>query len=340
MPTKLKTIDISTSTILRFLMILFLVALFFKIWQLVASLFLAVVIAASIEPTLRWFEKRNIKRVVSVPSLYVLAIAVFFGIFYAILPSLFNEIFILSQDLPEKLANASKKLDSTAFGNIGFLIPAIDDFLINFQTKLGAAVPDVLGFIKKFFGGILSFILIIVFSFYLSLRKNDIENSLLAVTPQRHKEYVRDLVRRIQKKLGRWMQALFVLSTFVGIGTYIMLLLMKVELALTLAILAGFLEFIPFLGPIIAGTLIFALAASQSVALGFLAVGGYTILQQIQVNFVSPVIMSRAVGFNPLYIIIFVLVGAQLAGFWGVIIAIPLAAALRELFRDLNSVKK
>ena len=337
---QLKTIDISTSTIFRVMTVLFLVVLFFKIWQIVASLFLAVVISTAIEPTLRWLERRGIKRIISVPSLYLLAVASFFGIFYAILPSLFNEIFVLSQDLPQKLGNVVEEFGSSTFSSVGFLIPALDELFVNFQTKLGAAIPDVISFVSRIFGGVLTFLLVVVFSFYLSLRKNDIENSLLAITPPRHKDYARDLIRRMQKRTGRWLQAVFILATFMGVAVFAVLTLLGVKFSLTLGIMAGFLEVIPFIGPFIAGILIFATASTQSLVVGLIAVGAYIALQQIQQIFITPSVMGKATGLNPLMVLLAVLIGAELAGFWGIIIAIPLAAALGELFRDLYGIKK
>ena len=332
---QLKTIDVSTSTIFRVLTIVLLVALFFKIWTIVASLFLSIVIAAALEPTLRWLEKYKIKRIVSVPFLYLLAMGALFGVFYAILPSLFNEIFVLSQDLPQKLSSVVNEFGSGAFGSVGFLIPALDELFVNFQSKLGAAIPDMISFVTRIFGGVLSFLLVTVFSFYLSLRKNDIENSLLAITPPPHKDYVRDLVRRMQRRTGRWLQAVFILATLMGIAVFIVLSFLGVKFALTLGLLAGILEVIPFIGPFIAGVLLFATASTQSVVLGLIAVGAYIFLQQIQQIFVVPSVMSKAIGLNPLTILLSVLIGVELAGFWGIIIAIPLAAALGELFRDL-----
>ena len=258
-----------------------------------------------------------------------------FGVFYAILPSLFNEIFVLSQDLPQKLSSVVNEFGSGAFGSVGFLIPALDELFVNFQSKLGAAIPDMISFVTRIFGGVLSFLLVTVFSFYLSLRKNDIENSLLAITPPPHKDYVRDLVRRMQRRTGRWLQAVFILATLMGIAVFIVLSFLGVKFALTLGLLAGILEVIPFIGPFIAGVLLFATASTQSVVLGLIAVGAYIVLQQIQQIFVVPSVMSKAIGLNPLTILLSVLIGVELAGFWGIIIAIPLAAALGELFRDL-----
>ena len=336
MTKQLKTIDISTATIFRILTIVLLVMLFFKIWTIIISLFLAIIIAAAIEPTLRWLERHKIKRIISVPALYILVVSILFGIFYAILPSLFNEIFILSQNIPQKLnAVLDDLFGSGALSEVGFLIPAIDELFINFQSKLGEAMPNIFSFVTKIFGGVFSFLLVIVFSFYLSLRKNDIEKSLLTITPPRHQDYVKDLIRRMQRRTGRWLQAVFILATFMGIAVFIVLNLLGVKFSLTLGILAGILEIIPFVGPFIAGILLFSIASTQSITLGFVVIGAYIALQQIQQIFITPSVMSKAVGLNPLMILLAVLIGAQLAGFWGIIVAIPLMVVLGELLRDI-----
>lgn len=336
MPTKFNTLNISTQTIVKVVVVGLLLALFFAIWKILAALFLAIVLSAALDPTLRWLEKHNVKRFISVPGIYLLVLVAIFAVFYAILPTLFNEIFILSQNLPQKVSNLTETIfGSTVLTNIEFLAPALDEVFITLQERLATAIPNIFQFITTIFGGLLSFFLVIVFSFYLSLRKNEIERSLLALTPHKHRDYAKDLFRRMQRRMGRWVQGIFALSTFIGISTFIILLVLKVDFALTLAIVAGILEVVPFLGPILAIVLLVLIASTQSVALALLVAVLFTILQQIEATLVAPSVMSRAIGMSPILIILVVLAGAQLAGVWGIIISIPLAAALAELFKDI-----
>lgn len=338
MANQIKTINITTSSILRILAVVLGVVIFFKIWQIIASLFLAIVVASALEPTLRWLSEHKISRMISVPAIYLLSFGALVGVFYALLPTLFNEIFIISQDFTQKYEIFIQKFfQKSTFGSLDFLIPAIDVVFVNIQDKLASLIPDIFSFVSILFGGILSFVLVLLFSFYFSLRKNQIERSILSITPENHKDYVKDLVRRMQRRVGGWLQASFVLATFMGIAVFIILSLLNVKFALTLGVIAGFLEIIPFIGPIVTGIIILLIASTQSLVLGIITLGLYILLQQLQQAFVVPVVMSRVIGVNPLFLLVAVIIGVELAGVWGILISVPLVAATAELVRDATN---
>lgn len=341
MPKKnVTTHAISTGTLFKAAALVLGVLLFLKLWTIVASLFLAIIIAAAIEPTVAWLEKKKVPRVASVPGIYLLSLAALLGLFYAVLPSLFHEAFTLSRSLPEKYGAFLQNLfQSDALSELGFLVPALEELFANFQNQLGNIVPNLFSFISTIFGGIVSFFLVLTFSFYLSLRKNDIETFVLSLTPQRHRNYAKDLTRRIQRRTGRWLQSVFVLATMMGVATFVVLTLLDIPFALTLGVLAGLLEIVPYIGPFIAGTLIFLLASTESFALALVAVGSYILLQQLQQILIIPAVMSRVVGMNPLFVLVAIVVGAELAGLWGVIVAIPTLSALGEVMRDRKKAK-
>lgn len=333
-------IDISMSMIFKIGAVVLAVALFFEIWEIIASLFFAIVIAAGIEPTVEWLEKQKIPRVVVVPILYILSLSAMLLMFYIFLPTLFNELWILSQSLPERYGSFLSNLFQTpGFGEYGFLAPALDEVLLNMQDRVANIIPNIFGFISTVFGGLISFLLVIVFSFYLSLRRKDLEKSILAVTPEKHKDTAKVILRSTQRRLGRWLQAMFVLATFMGVATFIALSLLNVKIALTVGILAGILELVPYVGPFIAGGIILIAGSTVSLPVGLIALLAYILLQQLENTVVVPAVMSRVVGFNPLFIIIFVLIGAELAGLWGILVAVPLAAAIAELMRGINAAK-
>ncbi|MDX1535856.1 MAG: AI-2E family transporter [Candidatus Spechtbacterales bacterium] len=334
--TVVHKLDISIMNILKIVGVLLGIFLFFKIWEIIAALFFAIVIAAALEPALRWFEKHKIPRIVSVPSIYLLSFTALMGIFYIILPAIFNEVFVLSQDLPLRVNEFVQELSRQgSLGNAGFLVPAIEEFLLNLQDRIGQTVPNLFGFISGIFGGILTFFLVVVLSFYLSLRKNEIEKSILSITHNDYKDSVKSLIRKIQYRTGKWMQMVFVLATFMGVAVFLMMTIIGVDFALTLGILAGFLEIIPYIGPFIAGAIILTMASTKSIGIGLIALGLYVLLQQVEQAFIIPVVMSRVVELNPLAILLSVIIGAELAGFWGILIAIPLVLSVREVLRNV-----
>ena len=286
-----------------------------------------------------WMENKKIPRIVSVPSIYIVFLGTFLGAFYAILPGLFYEIYLLSQGLPERYEDVTQGfIHSGTFDNLGFLVPALDQLVAGLQDQLVDLVPNLFNFITAVFGGVVSFLLIFVFSFYISLHRNSVEKSIAFLIPESRREYVTDLFRRTQKRAGRWFQTIFILATLIGVLTFSIMQLLGVKYALTLGLAAGLLEVIPYVGPFTAAVLIFTVvASSESLALAFLALFLYVLLQQLEQILIIPSVMSRAIGVSPLAVLVAVLVGAKLIGFWGVILAIPLTAVLDEFVRDLKN---
>ena len=339
---RITTIDISTNTIIRILGVVAFIFLLLETWRILASVFLAIVIAAALEPSLRWLESHRIRRAVSVPAIYLVAFAGLAGVFYVILPGLFSEINTLSRDLPDKITSfLNTQTGEDESGGLAFIVPYVEDLLQSIQSKIGDLGGDVFVFITSIFGGVVSFFFTLVASFYLSLDRKEVERFLTEITPVSYRSHVSDLWSRIQKRLGHWLQAQFILAIFMGVSVFILLTILGSPYATTLGILAGFLEIIPFLGPLIAGVLILLFvslgAGDPNIITGLIAVAVYVLFQQIEQNFILPTVMARVVGSNPLVILTSALIGAELLGFWGIIIAIPLVAVLGEVMRDFQS---
>lgn len=337
MPESIKTISISAGTVLRVTAIVILALLFFAIWRILASIFLAIVVAAALEPTIKWLTSHKLHRFFAVALIYLLSITAIVAIFYAVLPNLFNEVRGLSQDLPIRYDEFFDKI-SDVFGGIGLggASPSIEGLFVGLQNSFVGFAPDVVTFATSIFGGLLTFVLIIVISFYLSLQDRGVERFLLSFTPADHKEYVADFWRRVEKRLGRWLQAQFVMAVFIGLSSFLLFWLLGVKYAVTLAIIAGFLEIIPVIGPAIASIIAFGVISLESMVLAAITVAGLFAIQQLQQHLIIPAVMSRVVGLNPVLIIIALLVGFEIAGLWGIIMAIPLVAILGELFRDIQ----
>ena len=126
------------------------------------------------------------------------------------------------------------------------------------------------------------------------------------------------------------------LGLFAGTLMFGVLWLMGVKYALTIALLVGVLEIIPVIGPIIAGLIALVLISFQSPLLAVGAIVAYIIIEQIQQHIFVPSVLSRAIGLNPITIIVALLIAANLIGFWGIILAIPIAVAISEFVGDFK----
>jgi predicted PurR-regulated permease PerM len=159
---------------------------------------------------------------------------------------------------------------------------------------------------------------------------------LRGVTPKEHETYVLNLWQRAQKKMGQWLQGQLFLAIVVGVLVYIGLSLLGIRFALLLAIIAGILELVPYIGPVLSAIPAVILAFFQMPILALWVLILYIIIQQLENYLLVPVIMKKVVGLNPVVVIIALLIGGKLLGILGIILAVPAAAVLAEFFKDVK----
>jgi predicted PurR-regulated permease PerM len=194
--------------------------------------------------------------------------------------------------------------------------------------------------VSRIFGGVASFVMMIVLSFYLAVQEDGIGKFLKIITPSQYERYAVGLWRRSQHKIGLWMQGQLLLAIIVVVLVYLGLMLVGVPHALLLAVLAGCFEIIPLFGPILSAIPgIFVAYSTSGATVALVTAGLYLIIQQFENHLVYPLVVRKVVGVPPMVSIIALLVGGQLAGFLGVVIAVPLATVVTELFSDLEDHK-
>jgi predicted PurR-regulated permease PerM len=213
------------------------------------------------------------------------------------------------------------------------LIKGIQSITSNFSTNF-------IKIISAIFGGLLSFILILVLSFYFLVQEDGVADFLKLITPLRNEKYVVDLWKRSQRKIGQWMQGQFLLGIIIAVLLYLGLMILGVKDALLLAVLAGLLEIIPVFGPIIAAVpaVIIAFVGGGFTA-AILVLGLYLIVQQFESHLIYPLVVKKVVGVSPILVILALIIGAKLAGFLGIVLSAPAVAALMEFFDDVGKRK-
>lgn len=341
-------INISSGTIIRTILFVLLLVFLYFFRDLVLIILTAIVIASSIEPIVKWFIKRKIPRVLAVIFVYLGIAGVFVGLFVTFVPLILEETSNLSSSIPQYVnsidfwpsINGGGFLSETTVQNLSSSF-SLSDIVGGLKSAVGHTFSSFWQAVSTIFGGLLSFVLILVFSFYFAVQEYGITGFLRIVTPANHEKYVIDLWKRSQVKIGRWMQGQILLALFIGILVYLGLMILGVKYALLLAILAAMAELIPLFGPILAAipaVLIGFLDGGTS--LGLMVLGLYVIIQQFENHLIYPLVVKKVVGVPPLMVIIALLVGAQLAGFLGIIIAVPMAAVLMEFANDVEKKKR
>jgi predicted PurR-regulated permease PerM len=219
------------------------------------------------------------------------------------------------------------------------------DSLLQFKDVLGASSTNLLALAATVFGGVMSFFLIVVLSFYFAVQDRGLDDFIRMVTPYRKQEYVLDLWKRAQHKMGRWLQGQLLLSFIVGAMAYVGLLILGVPYALLLAIFTALFELVPVFGSILAAIPAVAVALIDGgTTSALLVIALYVIVNQLQGNVIYPIVVQKVLGIPPLVVILAILAGAKLgsylgSAFLGILIAVPLAAAVQVYLGDIQRGK-
>jgi len=336
-------INVDAGSFIKAVLVLILFYVLFILKDLVLVVLTAVVIASAMEPATKFLGKYRVPRVPSVIFVYLLLVSIFGGIFYFFLPPLLVEVSKLATSLPQYFEFFSPgTINGQANGIVSGISQSlpIKELLSDVKLAASSLSGGVLQFVGTVFGGVTSFILIFIISFYLAVQEKGIENFLQIISPVKHERYVVNLWKRSQKKIGLWMQGQLLLGLFIGVLVYLGLTILGVPYALLLALLAALFELIPLFGPILAAIpAIFLGFVGGGVSLGLMTLGLYAIIQQFENHLIYPLVVRKVVGVAPLVVILALIIGGKLAGFLGLLLAVPIAAALMELVDDIQKEK-
>jgi predicted PurR-regulated permease PerM len=344
---ELKHISISTKTILWIVLVLLGFYLLWVLRELAMVVLTSVIVAAFVESTVPYLKRIKLGRVSGVVTLYVISLLFLAGLFYLFAPLLITEIYNLAVFLSQYAPGVDllNYFSSQAFSGAKDIVANMSDHLsINALLSTSRAFIANLsgGFFTTLsvaFGSIFNVILIIVISFYLSIQEKGIEKFLRLVSPAKHEDYVVNLWERTQRKIAFWVRGQLLLGLLIAVLTYLVLSVMGIKYALLLSIIAGLMELIPY------GILIALVPAvsfsylSGGITSALMVLGAYLIIHQFDVFLFTPLIIRKVVGLSPLVIILAVLIGFELAGFWGLVLSIPLAVLAMEMIDDLEKHK-
>ncbi|HUD04334.1 MAG TPA: AI-2E family transporter [Candidatus Paceibacterota bacterium] len=356
-PPRSVKIDISSGAIIKIILISFAFVLLFVLRDIVLIVLTAIVIASAVEPATHWLVARKIPRVFSVFMLYVAMGIVFAGIVYLFVPTLLEDTANFLNSVPQyadsvplwdsatkqtatNIANSVSQgiTQSTAVAqNIASPTFSIGDAIGEINTATSNVSGGLLKTVSFVFGGVTSFVLIVVISFYLAVQDGGIEKFLRIATPLKHEKYAIDLWRRTQKKIGRWMQGQIVLMVLVAILVYLALTVIGVKNALLFACFAGLMEIIPLFGPVIAAVLpAIAAYTASGIPIMLVVIGAFLVIQQFENHLIYPLVVTKIVGVPPILVILSLIIGFELAGFLGIILSVPLSATLVEFIDDMQ----
>ncbi|MBI4276439.1 AI-2E family transporter [Candidatus Uhrbacteria bacterium] len=336
-----QSLSISTWSIVKVVLVLVGLWFLYFIRDILAIFFVALLLAAIIEPLAAWVAKFHIPRGVAVLLTYIVFFAILTTLIILLIPPVIEQVQDVTANLPALWDRVSARFDELrVYSEQAGIIENIQDMLTSLQGTLSQSARGALATLTSIFGGLISLILVLVITFYIVVEEDALRRIIRSVFPDHALPYLTSMTRRMQERLGGWARGQLILCCIIFVFAFIGLTLVGVKYALLLALLAGFLEFIPYFGPILSAIPIVILAFADGPVRALLALLVFVIIQQVENHVLVPQVMSRAAGLNPVISILALLIGAKLAGPVGMILAIPVATALSVIVQDVVTERK
>lgn len=320
-------VEISPKTIVFtvfFLLSLYLVY-FFR--DVLAGLFVSVLLTTALNPIVTKLEEYRIPRPVGILLMYILLITFLAFTIGIIVPPLVTQTNNLLDTLP--IESLSKK-----FAPIEVNLESLQ--LIASQWGSFAQVGKV---VTGAFSAVITFFTFLVITFYMLMERKNLHKHLVFIFGKDAEEgKAENFLSEVDKQIGGWVRGEFTLMVVIGVLTYIGLTLLGIPYALALAIIAGVLELVPNIGPIISAipTIIIAAMSTQNPVMALFVAVLYLLVQQLENNFIVPKVMQSAVGIHPLVTILLIVIGLKLMGIPGAILAVPVYLVIKVFYKELK----
>lgn len=324
-------IIISTRSILTTLCLL---AAFWLIWQiqdLLLLFFVSLLIAFALLPFIERLERKKVGRFWACLLIYALVLGVFLLIIGFGIPPVVEQTTLFVSQLP--------KLLQSILANPSWA-PVSRQFAEEAARQLASASGSILTVTLGIFNSFFALVTIFVFSFYFSLEYEKSSRWLLGLLTDSVRKRTEESIEQIELKIGAWVRGEFVLMLAIAILSYIGLTVLRVPYALPLSLIAGLLEIIPVIGPIVSAVPAVIVGFSVSNVLGFGVLALFILIQQLENTLIVPRVMEKVIGFSPLLTMGVILVGGRLFGVGGAFLAVPVALFIQVLIPKFLLEKK
>ena len=297
--------------------------------EILIVIFVAYIIVAALNPVVEFLRRRGLPKTIAVLLTFFVTLVFFVLLIAPLVPFFISQIQQLAKSFPLYVQQAA--------GAVGVQLDAREIGKLITPQQLGQNAFALAGGV---FGGFFTIVSTIAISFYLLLSYDKAKNAVANLFSKKYQEKAVTTIDQVNDKLGAWLRGQFILSLSIGLITWVSLTAIQMPYALPLAVLAGLFEIVPTVGPIIASVpaIIVALTISPNMALFIVAL--YIIIQMVENHLLVPRIMQRAVGLNPVIVIVGVIIGDRLLGIPGALLSVPFISLLVLISKNLDQSDK
>lgn len=300
-------------------------------------LFVAVFLALALARPVDMLQKRKVPRTLAIFIVYLGLITVVFGVGLLIVPPIVSQVQQLADDAPGYVNDLTEKNDRfQEYDKRYHISEKLTDQLEKLPEKLGDAAGTLRDVTVSAFQQVLAVVTILVLTFFLIKDGGRWWRRLLEIQPPHRAERMRYIGDDIYKAVGGYVTGNLVISVIAGVITWITLEILNIPFAVPLAVMMAFLDLIPMVGATLGGVAIGIVTAFVDFPTALIVWAIVLVVyQQLENHLIQPQIYKHAVDLHPLVVIVAILIGGTLQGVLGALLAIPIAAAVQLIVKDV-----
>lgn len=313
-------------------------AMILKLLQIIAPLFIGIVIAWLFNPLVKWFVKKGVRRGIAAVIIYLVfigSIVLFMG---ALMPTLYTQVQEFAKVIPDifdKVQDWGANIFQSLDGIANFDASAAKENLFNqiedFGSNLSSTLPELLlSIMSSLLSGIGTILVGLVIGFFL-LISFDNTDSIIDFLPRKIQKTTRELLQEIDMALRAFVTGSILDCLFIFVISSIGLYFVGLKAPLLFGLFCGITNIIPYAGPYIGGIPAIVVGFSQGITTGILTMIVIGVIQLLEGNFLQPVILSKTTKLHPVSIILGLLVFGYFWGIFGMVIATPLIASFKAI---------
>ncbi|WP_202914475.1 AI-2E family transporter [Paenibacillus antri] len=298
----------------------------------------ALIVSYVLNPIVGALNRRKVPRTIAVLLIYAVFILSVTVVLMNVIPMFVKQLNELNEHLPEFTMRAQSmivEMNRNDFLPEGVRM-GINNALYEAEQQLAASIADVIGRLGATVGALFVAFVIPFLAFYMLKDFQLIEKTVLTFVPTNHKRRTIRLVTDIDKALGNYIRGQLIVCVIIGVLAYVGYWLIGVPYPLLLAALVALFNIIPYLGPFIGAAPAIVVASTVSLKMVMLVIVVNFACQLIESNIVSPQVVGRSLHMHPLLIIFALLVGGELGGVVGLILAVPTFAVGKVIYHHVR----
>lgn len=338
-------LTVSNRTIVRiFAIVAGLAGLLYLLWTVRSTavlVFLAIFLAVALGPAVDWFVRRRVPRALAILLVYLGIALSIFGVGLLIVPPVVNGVDDLSRDIPTYVHDLRDSKTFRKYDDKYGITDKLTEQAKKLPSRLGDAATALQSVTVGVFGAIVQLVTVLTLTFFLLLDGAKVLAFLHRARGPNASDRLERVLAEIYRSTSGYVVGNLLISLCAGITTWVVLTILGVPFAAPLAVLMAFLDLIPLVGATIGGVAIGLVTLFHNFPTATIIwVIVLIVYQQVENNVVQPMVYRRTVNVHPVLVIIAILIGSSLLGVLGALLAIPIAAGIQVVIRELWAIRE